>query len=107
MRRLDQCDYKSNEYIGGTPREFPERHQALSPLSHISSKSPSTIMLLGTSDRVVRTEQAAALDQALTTAGVDHETYLLPANDHGFDVNWGGFATQIARAKIQDFLQRH
>ncbi len=31
----------------------------------------------------------------------------LPANDHGFDVNWGGFGTQIARAKIKDFLERY
>ena len=33
--------------------------------------------------------------------------YLLPANDHGFDINWGGFGTQIARAKIRDFLKRY
>jgi hypothetical protein len=47
------------------------------------------------------------LDQALSKAGVAHGTYLLPGNDHGFDINWGGFATQIARAKIEDFLQKH
>ena len=46
------------------------------------------------------------LDLALSKAGVVHETYLLPANDHGFDVNWGGFGTQIARAKIEQFLQK-
>jgi hypothetical protein len=38
---------------------------------------------------------------------VVHESHLLPGNDHGFDINWGGFGTQIARAKIKDFLQRH
>ena len=47
------------------------------------------------------------LSRALGQAGVAHETYLLPASDHGFDVNWGGWATQIARAKIAPFLQRH
>jgi hypothetical protein len=30
------------------------------------------------------------LDEALTKAGVAHELYLLPANDHGFDMNWVG-----------------
>jgi hypothetical protein len=38
---------------------------------------------------------------------VAHETYLLPGNDHGFDVNWSGFANQFAREKIRAFLQEH
>lgn len=95
------------EYIGGTPDEFPDRYRALSPLTHVSSRSPPTIAFLGGSDRLVATEQAELLDQALSGARVPHEMYLLPANDHGFDTNWGGFGTQIARAKIKDFLQRH
>ena len=64
-------------------------------------------MLLGESDRIIPTTQAQILDQALTRAGVAHETDLLPGNDHGFDVNWGGFATQFARCRIRSFLQRH
>jgi acetyl esterase/lipase len=94
-------------YIGGIPEEFPERYRALSPLYHISARTPPTIAFQGTSDRVVPLDQTTTLDQALGKAGVTHETYLLPGNDHGFDINWGGFGTQIARAKIEDFLQRH
>jgi len=44
---------------------------------------------------------------ALTKAEVVHEIYLLPGTDHGFDINWGGFAAQIARPKIEAFLQRY
>ena len=95
------------QYIGGTPAEYPDRYRALSPLSHIGANTPPTITILGTSDRVVPVDQAHVLDQALTKAGVAHETFLLPANDHGFDVNWGGFATQFAREKIRAFLQKH
>ena len=95
------------QYIGGSPDEFPERYQALSPLSHIGTRTPPTIMLLGTSDQIVPTDQSSALQQALSAAGIAHEIYLLPANDHGFDLNWGGFGTQIARSKIEDFLKRH
>ena len=93
------------EYIGGSPAEFPERYRQLSPLSHVSSRSPPTITLLGGSDRLVAAEQAELLDAALRKSGVHHELYVLPACDHGFDVNWGGFGTQIARAKIQAFLE--
>jgi dipeptidyl aminopeptidase/acylaminoacyl peptidase len=60
---------------------------------------------LGVSDRIVPTEQARSLDQALTQAGVAHETFLLPGNDHGFEVNWGGFGAQFVREKIKAFLQ--
>jgi acetyl esterase/lipase len=94
-------------YIGGTPEEFPDRYRALSPLTHVSGKSPPTLTITGTSDRLVAVEHATALTHALAAAGVPHETYLLPANDHGFDVNWGGFGTQIARAKIAVFLQKY
>jgi len=43
----------------------------------------------------------------LAGPGVAHETYILPANDHGFDTNWGGFGTQIARARIKEFLDHY
>jgi acetyl esterase/lipase len=95
------------QYIGGTPEELPERYRALSPLYRVSTQTPPTITFHGTIDRVVPLDQATTLDQALSKAGVAHETYLLPGNDHGFDINWCGFSTQIARAKIEAFLQRH
>ena len=94
-------------YLGGTPDEVPDRYRLLSPLVHVSAASPPTLALLGTSDRLVSRDHATLLDHALGEAGVPHETVLLPANDHGFDANWGGFGTQIARAKIADFLQRY
>jgi len=94
-------------YLGGTPDEVPDRYRVVSPLVHVDASAPPTLTLLGTSDRLVATEHATLLDQALAAAGVPHETYLLPATDHGFDTNWGGFGTQIARAKIRKFLRRH
>lgn len=95
------------QYIGGSPEAFPDRYRLLSPLTHVSPSAPPTITLLGTNDRLVSTDHARALDNALAEAGVPHETYLLPGNDHCFDSNWGGFGTQIARAKIKEFLQRY
>jgi acetyl esterase/lipase len=99
--------YSESTYIGGIPEEFPDRYRALSPLYHINAQTPPTITFQGTMDRLVPMEQATMLDKALTKAGVAHELYLLPASDHGFDMNWGGFGSQIARAKIQAFLKSH
>ena len=94
------------QYIGGSPDEYPERYGLLSPLTHVAAGCPPTLTVLGTSDRLVPVEQARVLDAALRAAGVPHESWLLPATDHAFDLNWGGFATQIARAKIEAFLAR-
>jgi acetyl esterase/lipase len=95
------------QYIGGSPTQYPDRYLAVSPISYVGAKTPPTITLLGTSDHDIPTDQARSLDQAFTHAGVPHETYLLPGNDHGFEVNWGGFGAQFARDKIKAFLQKH
>jgi acetyl esterase/lipase len=93
-------------YIGGPPARFPERYRAVSPIRHVGAGTPPTLTLLGESDRIVPRDQALALDRALAAAGIAHETYLLPVTYHLFDMNWGGFATQFARAKIEAFLMR-
>jgi acetyl esterase/lipase len=94
-------------YLGGSPAQFPERYRLLSPVSHVSEHSPPTLMLLGTRDRIVPLDQAETLGEVLKKAGVPHEIILLSAADHGFDMNWGGISTQIARAKILGFLAKH
>jgi dipeptidyl aminopeptidase/acylaminoacyl peptidase len=71
------------------PLQYPDRYRTVSPVSYVGAKTPPTVTLLGTSDHVVPTDQARSLDRALTEAGVTYETYLLPGNDHGFEVNWG------------------
>jgi acetyl esterase/lipase len=103
-RYVDSC---LGSYLGGRPDEVPERYAAASPLRHVTAAAPPTLTVLGTSDRIVPAGQARRLAAALEDAGVYSETVLLPATDHAFDINWGGFATQVARTAIGDFLDRH
>jgi acetyl esterase/lipase len=94
-------------YIGGSLEQYPERYRVVSPVTHVGRDAPPTITLLGTSDRIVPVAQGVVLQELLARAGRVHELYLLPATDHGFDINWGGFPTQIARAKVERFLRRY
>jgi acetyl esterase/lipase len=94
-------------FVGSGPDDVPERYRAASPLTLVDGASPPTITVLGRRDRIIPTSQAQALWGALTAASVTHESVLLPAADHGFDLNWGGFATQSARARIGHFLAEH
>lgn len=96
-----------NQYIGGSPSEYPERYEMLSPISYVQKNTPPTITFLGTSDRIVPEEQATLLDEKLTKRGVAHELYLLPKVDHGFDANPGSLSTQFAKAKVKAFLLKY
>lgn len=100
------------EYTGGRPGQVPKVYRALSPVTHISgfnnyNNLPPTITFIGEKDRCVPIEQESTLDTTLTAAGVHHELYLIPWADHGFDFSWNSLATQIARGKIQQFLDRY
>lgn len=94
------------DYLGGTPSEYPERYRLISPIHHVDRRSPPTLTLIGQQDRIVPAEQAVLLDQAFQRAGAHHELWLIPAADHGFDFNWNGLATQAARQRVSQFLQR-
>jgi acetyl esterase/lipase len=103
-RYIDQC---LRAFVGGGPDDVPDRYHATAPLAAVGPAAPPTITVLGESDRIVPRAQAAALDAALACAGVAHETVLLPGTDHAFDLNWGGFGTQVARTRIARFLADH
>ncbi|UNK15905.1 alpha/beta hydrolase [Paenibacillus sp. N3/727] len=95
------------QYIGGSPSQFPDRYKMLSPIYYIREGTPPTITFLGTSDRIVPEEQAAILDKEMAENGVAHELYLLPASDHVFDEKPGSLSTQFAREKVKRFLQKY
>jgi dipeptidyl aminopeptidase/acylaminoacyl peptidase len=96
-----------NQYVGGSERQYPERYRALSPITYVGNGIPPTITFLGRNDHIIPREQADRLENALSQAGVIHETYLLPMTDHGFDANLGGLNTQFTRYKVREFLRLH
>jgi len=103
-------DYVENvmkEYIGGTPSQFPDRYQKLSPINYICEHTPPTIMFLGTSDSLVPTEQAKILDRELSINNVSHEIYYLPKAEHVYDGVPGNLNTQITDEKLKVFLQKY
>ena len=54
----------------------------LSPITYVNSKYPPTLIVHGDEDKIVPLQQAQALDQALTKAGVDHQLAVVPAGGH-------------------------
>lgn len=95
------------EYIRGTPSQFPDRYQNLSPINYIGERTPPTIMFLGTSDSLVPTEQAKILGKELSMKHVPHEIYYLPKAEHVYDGVPGSLNTQITYEKLKTFLQKY
>lgn len=94
-------------YLGATAQEEPQRYADLSPLNHVSSSSPPTLILHGTHDGMVPTSQSERLAEALEAVGVEHRLALIGGAQHGFDMIWGTFAGQVARAEVMSFMEEH
>ncbi|WP_167472385.1 hypothetical protein [Nocardia arthritidis] len=93
--------------FGGPPAAAPQAYLATSPLTYVRPGLPPTLQLQGTSDHVVPHAQATMLDEKLTAAGVPHHTVLLPFADHGYNLIWGSWPSQISYGVLDQFLTTH
>lgn len=107
-----ELDYKTSRdksaelnFLGGPPSDFPVRYRNTSPLSHVSSLSPPTLVVQGERDDLVAPQNAVMLTRSLSEHSIDHELLLLPMTGHSFENQRGGFATQIAEQRVIRFLQ--
>ena len=97
-------------FIGGSPREsveIGERFVLASPVAHVSSKTPPTLLIHGGQDQLVRSENMKRLAGRLKAVNAPHETLFIPYAQHGFDYNFNGFGAQIAQSEILDFLREN
>lgn len=97
----DRAGSAASRLVGGPLPELREAALAASPLTHVSPDDPPMLILHGTHDAVIPSEQAVRFDRALAAAGVDHTLVLLDAG-HAVPL---GAATPAATELVQ-FLDR-
>ncbi|MDQ1041071.1 acetyl esterase/lipase [Streptomyces sp. V3I8] len=68
--------------VGGAPADLPERARDAGPVHHVTSAAPPFLVLHGTQDSVVPSDQAVRLAAALRGAGVSVDLHLVPGADH-------------------------
>ncbi|MFG2500431.1 alpha/beta hydrolase [Streptomyces sp. NPDC048441] len=90
--------------MGGSAKSASARYRLGSPAKLVRTDVPPTLLLHGSADRAVPVAQARELARRLDSAGAPATYVELPWADHCFDVNWGGWGSQIARAAISRFL---
>ncbi len=94
-------------YIGGSPQQFPERYQAVSPIDHVRPGIPPTMIAYGAHDHLVPVIGHSALSAKLQTLGVPSVFLEIPYSDHGYDLVWGSLGGQTTRAVLSRFLAEH
>jgi len=97
-------------FLGGNPHdstEIRDRFILASPVSHVNSNTPPTLLVHGGQDQLVRLENMYRLAAKLNGSGIPHKTLLIPYAQHGFDYNFNGWAAQISKSVMLDFLHEY
>lgn len=76
--------------------------EEVSPITHITSQSPPTIMFYGGQDPLIPSSQGPFLRDALTEAGVYNEYNFYPDGGHG---DWNQIIMAEVYSKMTTFLQ--
>jgi acetyl esterase/lipase len=94
-------------FLGGPVAVRADQARAASPIAHVDGAVPPTFLAHGTGDQLVHVGQSDALAAALRQVGTDHQLVRLPGANHAYDLAWGAWSTQVTRASLGRFLERH
>jgi acetyl esterase/lipase len=105
--RPDPLDVRRVEeaLMGGPPDDMPDRYRDASPITHVSPRSPPTLLIYGARDHIVPPRFGAALHERLAAAGAVAVLLQLPWADHAFDAVPHGPHGQLARYYIERFVK--
>lgn len=102
------ADSHSPEVLGATRAEDPTRWKLASPVTHITKKSPPTLIVHGLADPTVDYVQAVELANVLRGHEVAHDLVLLEGVGHMFHLNaWNGQPMRDLTPTVVAFLKAH
>jgi len=104
--RDEQRSYLTR-YIGGSPRDYPDRYAAID-LRHFQFPSnPPTLILGGASDPLLSAEAGADFVRKGKAAGLDVRQILFPYSGHDFNTTYNSITNQAMRQIIAQFIVDH
>lgn len=75
----------SEEMMGGTPEQVPERYRERSPINFVSNIKGRLLIVQGLRDPNVTPENVRTVKMALDKAGIEYETLVFEDEGHGID----------------------
>lgn len=95
------------QYLGGTPKQFPERYASVQSVNAITPGAPPTLIIYGASDHLVPPEGTRTFIAAARNAGIALRSIEVPFGEHGFDLVSGSLGAQIWRQATLDWFARY
>lgn len=89
-------------WLGGSPKEIPNRYIAASPTSHVDKDDPPILLIHGTADLIVPIRSAKIMKAAADQGAASCELLMLPGDGHITT-----FTSSTARDAAVEFLSRH
>ncbi|MEU4608015.1 alpha/beta hydrolase [Kribbella sp. NPDC023972] len=93
------------DYLGGDIGTHRGRYEAASPVTHVRSGLPPTLLIQGDRDHMIPATQAAHLAAELRAVGVQATAVTIPWAEHNFTGAWGSWGSQLMRPHVRQFLQ--
>jgi acetyl esterase len=104
--RDEQRSYLTR-YIGGSPRDYPERYAAID-LRHFQFPSnPPTLIMSGASDPLLSPEAGADFVRRATAARLEVRRILFPYSGHDFNTTYNSITNQAMRQIVAQFIVDH
>jgi len=83
----DAGGWDARLFLGGTPDQWPDLYQQISPIVHVSADTPPTLQFVGEHDVYVSDSgSVSALHRRLQALGVPSVYVEFPRTDHAFDL---------------------
>ncbi len=92
-------------FIGRSYEEVPDLYADASPVTYLDSNDPPTLILHGTSDRLVPVSQSENLKARLDSLGVPCTYYPLPLWPHTMDIVKR--VNDFCRMRMEEFFVQH
>ena len=84
--------------MGGHPDECPETYTLFSPITHVNSNCPPTLLIQGAHDIMTPVKSTQLLYDGLIKEKVPAILHILPQTDHAFDLLFPGIAPSAHNA---------
>jgi acetyl esterase/lipase len=94
-------------YIGGSPAQFPDRYRLVSAETHLSDRTPPTLLIAGGVDHIVPTPSIERFARVAAGRGVDVRLVHFPYGDHGFAAPPNGLGSQAYRQLTVNWFTEH
>ncbi len=94
----------AEQYIGGSPKQFPGRYAATAAATHLGPNAPPAILFISENDHLVPPASMKAYEAASRRAGIETRGVHIPYGEHGFDLI--GVGNAVIRQATLQFLAK-